>query len=184
MGVMRDDADEDLLARVKAEPEAFGEFYRRYERAVLGYFMRRTGDPELAADLTAETFAAALTSVRRFRPTGGSAAPWLFGIARHILLRSVEKRRVEDRARRRLGWEPLALDDDLLERVSRAGADDRAAELLRRLPEDQAQAVRARVVDEEEYAEIAGRLRCSQSVVRQRVSRGLVKLRALVEEDR
>ena len=180
---MRDAADEDLLARVGSEPEAFGVFYRRYERSVLGYFMRRTGDPELAADLTAETFAAALTSARRFRPTGGPAGPWLFGIARHTLLRSVEKRRVEDRARRRLGWEPLALDDDLLERVVQAGADQRAEALLGQLPIDQAQAVRARLIDQEDYSEIAARLRCSQSVVRQRVSRGLGKLRALVKED-
>lgn len=142
-------------------------FYRRYERAVLGYFMRRVGDPEVAADLTAETFAAALMSVRRYKAQRDSAAPWLFGIARHTLLRSVEKRRVEDRARRKLGWQALTLDDDLLER----------------LPEDQARAVRARVIDEQDYAEIAGRLRCSQSVVRQRVSRGLGTLRALIKED-
>ena len=175
--------DHGLLARVRTQPEAFGVFYRRYERAVLGYFMRRVGDPELAADLTAETFAAALMSVRRYKPERDTAAPWLFGIARHTLLRSVEKRRVEDRARRKLGWQALTLDDDLLERVARAGADGRVAELLDRLPDDQAEAVRARVIDEQDYAEIAGRLRCSQSVVRQRVSRGLGTLRALIKED-
>ncbi len=173
--------DDELLARVRSQPEAFGVFYRRYERSVLGYFMRRTGDPELAADLAAETFAAALVAVRRYTP--GGAGPWLFGIARHKLLRSLEKRRVEDRARRKLGWEPLVLDEDLLERVARAGADERVAALLDRLPHEQAQAVRSRVIDEEDYAEIAGRLRCSQSVVRQRVSRGLGTLRAFVEED-
>ena len=39
------------------------------------------GDPELAADLTAETFAAALVSVRRFDPARGPAVAWLLGIA-------------------------------------------------------------------------------------------------------
>ena len=77
----------------------------------------------------------------------------------------------------------MTLDDDLLERVARAGADERVAELLDRLPDDQAEAVRARVLDEQDYAQIAGRLRCSQSVVRQRVSRGLGTLRALIKED-
>jgi RNA polymerase sigma factor (sigma-70 family) len=179
-----DNLDDDaLLARVRSQPEAFGVFYRRYERPVFAYFMRRTGDAELAADLAAETFAAALLSARRYRPGESPALAWLFGIARHKLLRSLDKRRIEDRARRRLGWEPLTLDDDLLERVARAGADERVAALLDRLPPDQAQAVRARIVDEEAYAEIAGRLRCSQSVVRQRVSRGLGTLRALIEED-
>ena len=72
----------------------------------------------------------------------------------------------------------MTLDDDLLERVARAGADERVAELLDQLPDDQAQAVRRGVIDEQDYAQIAGRLRCSQSVVRQRVSRGLGTLRA------
>src|ERR671928_142087 len=49
--------DEDLL--VANTPEAFGEFYDRHARTVLGYFARRTRDPEVAADLTAETFASA-----------------------------------------------------------------------------------------------------------------------------
>lgn len=174
--------DELLLSRARREPEAFGAFYRRHERTIFAYFMRRTGNAELAADLAAETFAAALTSVGRYRRQAEPLA-WLFGIARHKLLRSLEKRRVEDRARRRLGWEPLPLDDELLEAVAAAGADARVHALLSRLPGDQAAAVRARVIDEEEYADIADRLRCSQSVVRQRVSRGLGTLRTLVEED-
>ena len=175
--------DEALLSRVRRDPEAFAAFYRRHERAIFAYFMRRTGDAEIAADLAAETFAAALMSVGRYRRQGDSPLAWLFGIARHKLLRSLEKRRVEDRARRRLGWEPLTLDDDLLERVASAGAELRVDALLSRLPEDQAVAVRARIIDDEAYADIASRLRCSQSVVRQRVSRGLGTLRTLVEED-
>jgi RNA polymerase sigma factor (sigma-70 family) len=174
--------DEVLLSRARRDPDAFAAFYRRHERAIFAYFMRRTGDAEIAADLAAETFAAALTSVGRYRRQGEPLA-WLFGIARHKLLRSLERSRVEDRARRRLGWEPLTLSDDLLETVAAAGADVRVHALLARLPQDQATAVRARIIDEEDYAEIANRLRCSQSVVRQRVSRGLGALRTLVEED-
>ena len=43
--------------------------------------------------------------------------------------------------------------------------------------------MRARVLDEEDYAEIAERLRCSESVVRQRVRRGLATLRRIHEEE-
>jgi RNA polymerase sigma factor (sigma-70 family) len=174
--------DEVLLSRARRDPEAFAAFYRRHERTIFAYFMRRVGDAELAADLAAETFAAALTSAGRYRRQSEPLA-WLFGIARHKLLRSLEKRRVEDRARRRLRWEPLTLDDDLLEIVAAAGADVRVNAMLARLPQEQAMAVRARIIDEEAYADIADRLRCSQSVVRQRVSRGLGVLRTLVEED-
>jgi RNA polymerase sigma-70 factor (ECF subfamily) len=142
--------------------------------------MRRTGDAELAADLAAETFAAALLAARRFKPDRGDGVSWLYGIARHRLLRSLEHGRVEDRARRRLAMPPLEVDDDLAERIERLGAEERALELLGRLPPDQAEAVRARVLDQRSYAEIAAAVKTSEAVVRKRVSRGLSTLRGLV----
>jgi len=171
--------DDELLARSVRDPMAFGAFYERHERLVLGYFVRRVRDSELAADLAAETFAAALLSVRRYRGDGAPASAWLLGIARHVLLGSVRKSRVQDKARRRLGMEPIVLDDALLERVARIDMES----LLARLGPEQAEAVRARVLDDEDYGVIAARLRCSESVVRQRVSRGLATLRKLYEEE-
>ena len=56
-------SDEELLAASVRERSAFGVFYERHERAVPGFFGAVTHRPELAADLTAETFAAALDSV-------------------------------------------------------------------------------------------------------------------------
>ena len=44
--------------------------------------------------------------------------------------------------------------------------------------------MRARVVEEVPYASIAESLRCSDGVVRQRVSRGLASLRRIYEEER
>ena len=171
--------DDELLARSVRDPSAFGAFYERHERLVLGYFVRRVRDSELAADLAAETFAAALLAARKYRGDGAPASAWLIGIARHVLLGSVRKARVQDKARRRLGMEPIVLDDALLERIARIDMES----LLTRLGPDQAEAVRARVLDDEDYGVIAARLRCSESVVRQRVSRGLATLRAIVEEE-
>ncbi len=58
--------DEDLLGATDAG--SFEEFYVRHVDTVLGFFARRTGDADLAADLTSETFAAALAGRRRYRP--------------------------------------------------------------------------------------------------------------------
>ena len=60
--------------------------------------------------------------------------------------------------------------------------DARVEDLLARLPAPQAEAIRARVIDEIPYGRIAAAVRCSESVIRQRVSRGLATLRAIVEE--
>jgi RNA polymerase sigma-70 factor (ECF subfamily) len=65
--------DEELLTASANDRAAFGEFYERTERVVLGYFGAATRSADLAADLTAETFAAALSSVGRFDVRRGSA---------------------------------------------------------------------------------------------------------------
>ncbi len=176
-------SDADLLWSTAADPEAFGAFYDRYEQPLLAFFVRATGRGELAVDLAAETFAAALESVASFSPSLGSAKGWLFGIARHHLADAWRHGAVEDRARRRLGMQPLTLDDEAFEAVEelagRAGPD--ALELLGELPPDQRDAIRGRVLGDRDYAELARELECSQSVLRQRVSRGLRTLRARME---
>jgi RNA polymerase sigma-70 factor (ECF subfamily) len=174
--IYTDDSDEALLARAPRDEYAFAEFYRRWERPVAAFFMRAVGRGEVAADLTREAFAEALSSVGRFDPARGEAAAWLFGIARHLLARSRDRGRVENQARARLGLPPLALDDELIARVEAAG-EDRALTLLAGLPDHERHALQARVLDERGYDEIAAELQCSESVVRKRVSRGLAALR-------
>ena len=53
-------------------------------------------------------------------------------------MRSIEQGQVEDRARRKLALPRLEIDDDVAERIERLGAEERALELLDRLPPDQA----------------------------------------------
>ncbi len=147
--------------------------------------MRRTRDPELAADLTAEVFAAALGAADRYQPVGPSAAPWLFTIASNTLRMSVRRGRIEGSARRQLGMlDAIVLRDEHLDRAYRDLLDDGwVADLLARLPKDQQEAVRAHVLDELPYDEIASRLQTSSLVVRKRVSRGLHRLRKEMEEN-
>jgi RNA polymerase sigma-70 factor (ECF subfamily) len=160
---------------------AFAELYRTYLPLVLRWSLHATADRELAADLTAEVFAAALLACRRYRPEAGPVGAWLVGIATNKLRESRRRRRIEDSARRRLGLEPVALSDADLERVDElVGMQERVRALIAELPVDQRQAVLARVVQERPYEEIAAELRCSESVVRQRVSRGLRALRSQI----
>src|SRR4051794_15608399 len=138
--------DADLLsAAARGDGDAFAAFYRRHEGLVLGYLRRRVGEPELAFDLAAETFAAALLSARRYRPSGGPATAWLLGIAHNKLLESLRRGRVEAAARRKLRLEPIVVDDlDIIAVEERAAAgDSRLTELLAALPDEQRKAVLA-----------------------------------------
>src|SRR5215211_2708893 len=106
-GHLRTDAE--LLTAARRDPAAFAAFYDRHAVAVLGFFARRTACAATAADLTAETFAQAYASRRRYRDTGDPATAWLFAIARHQLAGFLRRQAVDDRARRRLGIAPAAL---------------------------------------------------------------------------
>lgn len=182
-------SDEELLRRHAAgDPDAFVAYYRRNLAAILAFFLRRTRDAELTADLTAEVFAAALLAAPRFQVGDTPARAWLYGIAAHKLSDSRRRGRVEDHARRRLSLEPLIVDDLDLQRVeelaSRGDAGAALESAIAGLPGDQRAAVLARVVEERPYADIAAEMRCSEMLVRQRVSRGLRNLRSRIEESR
>ena len=171
---MRNDAE--LLLAARTDASAFRELYERYAARIYGYHLRRAHDAHAAHDLTAETFAQAWLSRARFRDEAhGSAGPWLFGIARHVLLVSVRRRRLESSACERLGVldgvdrEPAPEPDD--------GWLEGLDEALDHLPEAQQQAIRLRVVEDLGYDEAAEQLATTPQAVRARVSRGLSTLR-------
>ena len=175
--------DEELLAAVDGEPEAFGVFYRRHVRPLLGYFVRRTrrrraGGRPVRRDLRgrARRRSAASTPRAARRSRGCTASPVACSGT------PPAGASVEDRARRRLGMAPLELTDAALERIE-AEAGEVATSALDALPADQREAVRARILDERDYADIARTTRTSEAVVRKRVSRGLAGLRARVKEN-
>jgi RNA polymerase sigma factor (sigma-70 family) len=177
MRIRANSSDEDLLVATAAGNEAaFASLYGRWERPLLSYFRKRTGDPELAADLTAEVFAIVLEACHRWRPEGPPATAWLFTIAQRTLAQSRRRGVVADEARRRLEMAPVELGDEDLAQIDALG-DEPLTTLLETLPTDQREAVRARVLDELTYEEIAEALACSEAVVRKRVSRGLARLR-------
>jgi len=177
-------SDERLLELAGDDRAAFAAFYRRHVEWVLRFCARRTRDVEVAADLTAEVFAAALLSAPRFRAERGSARNWLLGIAIHKLANLERRGAVERRARQRLGIETYALTaadrrgfDELL---AIDGPEELALGLLDRLPDDQRLAVRARVIDGRSYNEIAEMFAINEATARKRVSRGLEALRARI----
>jgi RNA polymerase sigma factor (sigma-70 family) len=157
-----------------AEIEAL---YRDHARRLAGYLMRATNDPDVAADLTAETFAAALVARDRYRAELGAPTTWLYGIAAHKLNDWRRRGYAEDRARRRLGIERPRLSEEDVAELSRLADEVTVVELLEELPADQRSAVRARLLDDREYGDIAVAEGVSEAAIRQRVSRGLARLR-------
>jgi RNA polymerase sigma factor (sigma-70 family) len=166
--------DAELLAANDAD--AFALLYDRHVQQVFGWARARVGDH--AADLTAEVFARAWLARGRFRDeAGGSALPWLFGIAQNLLRDSLRRRRVEEKARARMGLPVTILPDPAYEAIEhRLSLPATALAALADLPEHERELLRLRVVEERPYSEISKRLRCSPAVARLRVSRALRRL--------
>jgi RNA polymerase sigma-70 factor (ECF subfamily) len=147
-GVRFDDRDdEDLLAMVADRPEAFAALYRRYERTILSFLVRRVPSADIAADLHLEVFAAALGGLRDGRGPRGSVAAWLFGIARHKIADSYRRGKVETAARHALAMQPVTLEDEDLKRIEMLRGPPEILGWLEDLPADQRDAVVA-IVDE------------------------------------
>jgi RNA polymerase sigma factor (sigma-70 family) len=177
MSIAKQRSDTELLLAARTGSEPFGVFYERHFASVLAFFRRRASGPEEAFDLTAETFAAALASVPRFEPGPEPPQAWLFAIARHKWSEALRSSRIQDEARRALAMQPIQLDDEAIE-ILEVTARAPAVELLETLAPEQREAVNAHHIEERGYADIAAELRCSESVIRKRVSRGLAALQA------
>lgn len=181
---MTDRTDAELIHAAESDAGAFAELYRRHAATVHGWFRRRL--EWAASDLTAETFAQAWLSRRRFRDEAeGSALPWLLGIARNVARESARRNGVETLARRRLGLPTdLASEDGFAAVEERLSPRAAVAEALETLPEHEREALELRVVDELPYDDVAARLGVRPAAARLRVSRALRRLSALaLKED-
>lgn len=166
----------------------FGQLYDSTAESVVRYFFLRTGSADTAADLTAETFASALGSLSSYDPSKGSPEQWLFGIAGNQLGRYLRRRRVDSKARRRLGMQPTVdLDsvsrDRIEELVDLRSAVRQLGEALEALSPKVAEAVKLRVGLDMSYSDVAAELGISETAARTRVSRGLSQLAERFEEE-
>jgi RNA polymerase sigma factor (sigma-70 family) len=175
-----------LLTRSINEPELFEAFYIALSRRVLVFFVQRVVDPTTAWDLLGETFAYALERRHQFRGVSDAEAEgWLFAVARSQLSHYYRKGAVEQHAYRRLGLQEVSIPDATIERIERlvdlSAQRQLIAEAKGELPPEQAWAVEQRVVHERTYEELARELGVAEQVVRTRVSRGLKRLRLVLE---
>lgn len=167
----------DAIVGAAAE---FERVYRANVDAVNAYFARRTADPQLMADLTADTFVEVITHFGSFDPGKGTARAWVFGIARHVYSSHCEQYSQQQHKLRRLaGRRELDADqvDELLERIDaeRAGRDLLAQ--LAELPERDRTVIELVDIAGLRPKEAAAALGLTPGTVRMRLMRTRARLR-------
>jgi len=85
-------SDHDLLKRMlEGEEDAFTALYRRRQAAVYRFALQMTGSVVIAEDVTQEVFMELIEHGRRFDPARGALASFLYGVARNLVLRRIER---------------------------------------------------------------------------------------------
>lgn len=112
--------------------ERFERLYRMHVRAVMGYFARRSREPQAVFDLTADTFVEAIRSFSPSTPAAGHERGWLFAIARRVYAQHCEATARRERAELREGAQQLG-EQQLEELLERIDAEREGRHLLRRL---------------------------------------------------
>ena len=175
--------------RQAAEAGAAAEFERIYRAnidAVTAYFARRATDPQLVADLTADTFVTVITSFESFDPRKGSARAWVFGIARHVYAAHCEAYSQQQHKLRRLaGRRDLDQDqvEELLERIDAERAGRGLIAALAMLPERERAVIELVDVAGLRPKDAATMLGLTPGTVRMRLMRARARLRRQAARD-
>ena len=177
--------DAALMVAARDDAAAFRELYDRYATRVHGYHLRRSRDhdaglrPDGRDVRPGLAVAGALPRSRR-----RSAGPWLFGIARHVLLASVRRGALEDGACERLGVLRVARPDAQRPPSREESGSTALDEALAALPPAQARPCACA-----SWTTSATRTWPSRSTIspeagaRARASRGLAALRDRIDSD-
>jgi len=173
-----DATDAELLRESRRDSTAFRVLYDRHSSRIHAFHLKRTRNTGAAMELTAETFAQAWLSRERYRDHGeGTAAPWLFGIARHVLASSVRRLSIDRVAQDRLALGLAHTATTTIDETWLDGLDDDLAAALAELPDGQRRAIELRVLADGAYEDVATELECTPETARVRVHRGLSSMR-------
>jgi RNA polymerase sigma-70 factor (ECF subfamily) len=166
--------DRDLLERARSgDEESFAELYQRRQGSVYRFALQMSGRRSVAEEVTQEVFLAVIRDTDRFDPERGSFMAYLYGIARNLTLRCLERDRfyvpMDDQPDSDgLQW---AAQEDTLSTLTRGETIESVRQAVLALPANFREVVVLCDLHEMSYAEAAVALGCALGTVRSRLHR-------------
>ncbi|MDX1705549.1 sigma-70 family RNA polymerase sigma factor [Pseudidiomarina sp.] len=178
-----------LLSRIAADQSraAFSELFRHFAPRLQAYATRQFGNEQTAMDLVQETMANVWNKAHLFKPDRGSAATWIFTIARNIrfdILRK-NKYRQHDLSADDL-WPVLAEQNESLDDDYALDQDllmQQLAVYCDRLPDAQRIAIQLIYIEGKSQQEVADALQIPLGTVKSRTRLAIQKLKELIHSD-
>jgi RNA polymerase sigma-70 factor, ECF subfamily len=169
------ETDDELLRRMRSgDEQAFVVLYRRLQGPIYRFALQMTGGAAIAEDVTQEVFLALIRNNCGYDVTRGALAAYLFGIARKLVLRHLERNRtaaeeniegvLEKRRSLIASPDPVAafLHDETMDGLRRAVVS---------LPKRYREVVVLCDLEEMDYTQAAQLLNCPIGTVRSRLHR-------------
>lgn len=171
MGSIIDLAEEqELIEKAKESIRAFDELYKHYLPKIFGYVMNRSGNREIAEDVTSQTFIKAMTKIKSYKFQGYSFGAWLYRIAHNTLMDYYRKH----------GTELETLDETRLESDEKTGVEAEKEErqriileALRKLPKQYQEILSLKFFEELSNDEMAEILGCKKETLAVKLHRSL-----------
>jgi RNA polymerase sigma-70 factor, ECF subfamily len=181
---MTPEPDADLLIRIHSGDElAFVSLYRRHQGAVYRFALHMSGSETVAEDITQEAFLTLLRDGTRYEAERGTLAAYLFGTARKLVLRHLERGRFDVELEEST-LPPLAMDDDPLRDLTHREGLEALRRAVLALPRRYREVVVLCDLEEMDYADAALALGCPIGTVRSRLHRARALLLDKLNQER
>lgn len=185
---MRQDTDEELLTRLRRGDEAaFIALYRRRQASLYRFALQMSGAAATAEDITQEVFLTLLRGECGFNPERGTLSGYLFGIARKLALRQMERGRVDvalETDSEDAAFPELAVNDDALADLTHREGIEALRRAVTALPRRYREVVALCDLEELDYADAAAALGCPIGTVRSRLHRARALLLEKLNKER
>lgn len=185
---MRQDTDEELLMRLRRGDEAaFLTLYRRRQASLYRFALQMSGSASTAEDITQEVFLTVLRGECGFNPERGTLSGYLFGIARKLALRQLERGRADvalESESDDASWPELAVSDDALADLTHREGIEALRRAVTALPRRYREVVALCDLEELDYADAAAALGCPIGTVRSRLHRARALLLEKLNKER
>ncbi|HJT87930.1 MAG TPA: RNA polymerase sigma factor [Bryobacteraceae bacterium] len=169
------ETDDELLLRMRCgDEEAFVALYRRRHGSLYRFALHMTGAPSAAEDVTQEVFLALIRDDCGYDPERGSLSAYLFGIARKLVLRHLERSRTvfeQELEGEEIVHPALATQADPIVDLMRREGIEALRKAVFALPKRYREVVILCDLEEMDYSEAAGVLGCPIGTVRSRLHR-------------
>jgi len=185
---MDSDKEKKILEQSKTNPLDFEEIFDSYYPRIFRYILYRTGNPDIAKDISAETFYKALNKINTYNSDRGSFSAWVYKIANNEINYYFRKKKYEpasyNAAIEEGGFaEPQAKVDienefiEVQEEMAKNKDFLQICEAIKNIPQIYQEVITLRFLENKKISEISMILDKKEGTIKSILSRGILKLK-------